>query len=161
MFGIASISHMLCSFLVASILVLRVSADGSFLPYKQCDSALQSKDGPGGFKTTYRVGNRVEVNMGDALISIISRTPKDIGGHVTALVSIARNADDRHPMTKFVLKIDNKDNIPRLVQLAFMHKKGEQPYGLFTVRKSPGVLDYGCVNLERSYEDSYITVQAF
>lgn len=33
--------------------------------------------------------------------------------------------------------------------------------GLFTVRKSPGVLDYGCVNLERSYEDSYITVQAF
>lgn len=127
-----------------------------------CTGHVQKKYGPGGFKTSYRPGNRILIDKNDAVNIMVVHTPQDIGGKVTALVVYKYYRVGKKHMTRIELSIQNDDLVTRSVQIAyFLNNLKEDPVWLFTVTRPRQVFDMVCLEVERKYTDGIVTVQAF
>lgn len=126
----------------------------------QCTGQIIPKDGPKGFGTSYRVGNRLTVDSTAALSSVGYRTTitKDLAGavEITIKYNIQKNSK-----TMVSIQMRNMSNKPVIAQYAMYRSLQQDPYQLFNIL-AEGALGFNCAVFDGGLPvSSPVTIQAY
>lgn len=130
-----------------------------------CTNKIQEQGGPDGFGTSYRTGNRFQVDMVKAMTKNVRHSPAEFHDKVKLSIDSQHFTLDKlqggQRMTRFYIMLKNDDTSVRRAQLAWSSDLKEVPLMLFTFPAPASSVITGCVEVAATFDSMAITLQAF